>query len=73
MTTDLKPMLRLQCNVLLLWLKKQRIMINNDKSGWYIGIVYDVSLDPTVDGEDLRICSIDIGIKAPCVLLTLVV
>ena len=48
-------------------------MINNDKSGWYIGIVYDVSLDPTVDGEDLRICSIDIGIKAPCVLLTLVV
>lgn len=39
------------------------------KSGcWYIGIVYDVSLNPTVDGEDLRICSIDIGIKAPCVV-----
>lgn len=39
------------------------------KSGcWYIGIVYDVSIKPTVDREDLRVCSIDVGIKAPYVV-----
>ena len=36
------------------------------KSGcWYIGIVHDISVQPRLDTKDMKICSIDPGIKTP--------
>lgn len=36
------------------------------KSGcWYIGITHDIPIQPRVDTKELKICSIDVGIKTP--------